>query len=407
MRRKSANVVVAAAGALVLAAGCGTSTPAHTGAPGITVPTAPAPTGSVIKIGVIGSQTGAQASSDSQFATVAPAWADYVNRQLGGIDGHPVQVVSADDAGDPAKAQVAARDLLAQHVVAIVVGSDDVVASYDGSVIGAGVPLVSGAANVSDWYTKPGMYASPTDTVSGLANQVLVAKQVGKATKFATLYCAELALCGQVVPMLRAAASSAGMGFTSLAVSSTATSYTAQCLSLQQQQVDYVQLDFATAAAARFAENCEQQGYNPSWGTSSQAVGPSLESIPNFTAYGPAYVFSTADGTGAATTFTDSMKLYAQGDNWHDGDAAFTWAGLELLRTAMAHVGTAAVTPQAVTTDLQSLSATTLGGLLPNPVSFPGGKPVGFGTHPCSFVFEVKNGKESVLSDPDTVCAKS
>lgn len=393
---------------LALAAACGTTSSGGKAAAGITVSDAPSPTGSVIKIGVIGSQTGSQASSDSQFATVAPAWAEYVNRQLGGIDGHPVQVVTADDGGDPAKAQVAESDLVEQqHVAAIVVGSDDLVAAYDASAISAGVPLISGAANSSDWYTKAGMYATPTDTISGLTDQVLVAKQYGKATKFATLYCSEVAICGQTVPLLKAAAAAVGIGYTSMAISSTATSYTAQCLSLQQQHVDYVQLDFPTAAAARFAQSCEQQGYTPTWGTSAQAVGPSLESIPNFTAYGPAYVFPTVASSSAVTAFTDSMKLYAQGDDWHDGTAAFTWSGLELLRASLANVGTAAVTPQVVTKALQSLSGSTLGGLLPNAVSFAGGRPAAYGSHPCSFVIEVKNGQETAPDGLKTVCAKS
>src|SRR4051794_4132617 len=64
----------------------------HSGAPAGSSGAA-APSGSTIKIGAVGSMTGSQASSSSQFATVAPAWAKWVNAN-GGINGHKVQVVT-------------------------------------------------------------------------------------------------------------------------------------------------------------------------------------------------------------------------------------------------------------------------------------------------------------------------
>ena len=126
------------------------------------------PKGTPIVIGVIGSFTGPQASSSRQAQTVAPAWAKYVNG-LGGINGHPVKVVLADDGGDPAKAQAAEKTLVDQNnVVAIVVSSDNEVAAFDEDAISKKVALVSGSANATDWYQKAGMFPTPTDVLSGL-----------------------------------------------------------------------------------------------------------------------------------------------------------------------------------------------------------------------------------------------
>ena len=109
--RKSDPVVktaVFAATAVTLLAACGGgSTSGSSTGSGTGQSTAPAPTGTPINIGVIGSLTGSQASSSDQGATVAPAWARYINEQLGGINGHPVKVFVQDDGGDPAKAQMA------------------------------------------------------------------------------------------------------------------------------------------------------------------------------------------------------------------------------------------------------------------------------------------------------------
>ena len=368
---------------------------------------APAPTGTPIKIGVIGSETGSQASSSDQYATVAPAWADWVNKQLGGIKGHPVQVIIADDAGDPATAQAAEKKLVnTDKVQAIVVGSDNLVTAFDADALSNGIPLISGTANATDWYSKPGMFVTVTDVLSGLSTQVLVAKQFGKATKFADLYCSEVAACAQADPPLKSAATKAGIGFTSLAVSSTATSYTAQCLKLQQEKVDYAQLNFTTAAAAKFVQDCQSQNYNPTWGTSEQAVGKDLLSISDFTAYGPAYAFPSVANSPAVATFRQAMTAYAKGDNWREGTASFTWTGLEAVRAALANAGTT-VTSKDITDGLNAFKAQTLGGLAANPLTFTAGKTVTFGGHPCAFVVGVKDGKTTAPDNLGTVCATS
>jgi branched-chain amino acid transport system substrate-binding protein len=278
------------------------------------------------------------------------------------------------------------------------------VTAYDGDAIGKSVALISGTANMQDWYTKAGMYPTVTDVLSGLTGQLLVAKQFGKATKFADLYCAEVAACAQADPPLKAAAAKAGVGFTSLAVSSTAPSYTAQCIQLQQQKVDYAQLDFTTAAAAKFLQDCQAQGYNPTWGSSEQAIGHDLLSVPNLTLFGPAYAFPSVASAAPVQTFVKAMTKYAKGSNWREGAASFAWSGLEVLRKALANAG-ASPSRQDVISGLNSLNGEDLGGLLANKVTFTAGKPVSFGGHPCFFVVAIKDGKTVAPADLTPTCA--
>jgi branched-chain amino acid transport system substrate-binding protein len=401
--------VVAVGAATLLVTGCGGGSGGSTGSGGSSVKqsTAPAPTGSPINIGVIGSFTGPQASSSSQGSTVGPAWERYINEQLGGINGHPVKVFVEDDGGDPAKAQAAEKKLVdTDKVLAIVASSDNELSAFDTDAVSKGVPVVSGAASATDWYTKPGLYVTVTDVLSGLTGQVLIAKSFGKATKFADLYCSEVAACGQANAPLQAAAQKAGLGFTSLAVSSTATSYTAECLKLQQQKVDYAQLNFTTTAAAKFVQDCQQQGYNPTWGTTAQAVGPDLLGISDFTAYGPAFAFPSVGGTPAVTTFVNAMKRFAKNDNWAEGTGSFTWTGLEAIHQALATAGPT-VTAATVGNGLNSFKNESLNGLLANPLTFSAGKAVSFGAHPCSFVIGIKDGKTVAPDGLKTVCANN
>jgi branched-chain amino acid transport system substrate-binding protein len=175
-------------------------------------------------------------------------------------------------------------------------------------------------------------------------------------------------------------------------VSSTAPSYTAQCLQLQQQKADYVELAIASTVAGKLIQDCQAQGYNPTWGSSEQAIGKDFLSIPNLTVYGPAYAFPSVASAPPVQAFVDAMTKYAKDGNWREGSASFTWSGLEVLRKALANVGPNPTKQDAVS-GLNSLQAEDLGGLLANKLSFTAGKPIAIGSHPCYFVVGIKDGK--------------
>ena len=398
-KSSSTPATTAATGGATTTAGGGSATSA---AP----TTAAGPTGSVINVGVIASLTGAQASSSDQAATVGPAWEAWVNAN-GGISGHPVKVYVEDDAGDPAKAQAAEQDLVgSKNVIAIVVGSDNEVAAFDADALSKGVAIISGTANSTDWYTKAGMFATVTGVLPGLASQMAVAKNYGHATKFADLYCSEIAACQQANPILQQQATKAGIAFTSLAVSSTAPSYTAQCIQLQQEKVDYAQLNFEASAAAKFVQDCQAQGYNPTWGSSEQAAGAAFSSLQNFTMYGPAYSFPSTADAPPAQTFRTAMQKYAKDNNWREGAASFTWDGLQTLAKALTGAG-ASPTRQDVLTGLYGFSGENLGGELANKLTFTQGKASGFTFNTCYFVVGMKGGQVTAPAGLTPQCPSS
>ena len=393
VRRTTTLLAAILAAALALAA-CGSSGSSSSSGSTASAAAAAGPKGTPINIGVIATLSGPQASSSDQAATVAPAWADWINAS-GGIDGHPVKTIVLDDKTDPATAQADEQQLAADGVVAIVVGSDDVVSAYDSAAIAKGIPLIGGPSDENDWYTKPGMFPTMTGIVNGLAAQIAVAVKYGHAKHFANLYCAEIAACGQANPVLQGAAKAAGISFTELPVSSTAPSYTAQCLQLQQDKVDYVQLNFATAAAVRFIQNCQAQNYNPTWGSSEQAIGSAFASIPNLTVYGPAFSFPSVAGATPVDTFRAAMQKYATGSNWREGTASFTWDGLQALAQAIKapHLtASAPVTSGDVMTGLYSFKVVNLGGELANGLTYTKGKPFGFTANSCYFVVGMQGG---------------
>jgi branched-chain amino acid transport system substrate-binding protein len=348
--------------------------------------------------------TGPQASSNSQGATVAPAWADYVNKQLGGIQGHPVQVIVRDEGSDPAKAQAAgvgfAND---KGVIGLVVAEDSVLSTYATDAVKSSLPVVSGTANTAPWYSTPGLFPTTTDVMSGVTAQVDVAKNQGHAKVFAQVYCAEIAQCAQSNPIMQSRAAKDGLGFTSISVSATSTSYTAQCLSLQSRKADYVQLNIASSVGAKFIADCQQQGYNPTWGTSEQAIGPDLLGANGVTAYGPAFAFPSVADAPPVETFRTAMKDYAKGSNWREGTASYTWQGLEIIREALSAPKTP-LTRAGLQSGLYALKDETLGGLLANKLTFTKGKAVSYGSLPCYFLVGIKDGKTIAPQGLTPIC---
>jgi branched-chain amino acid transport system substrate-binding protein len=362
--------------------------------------------GTPVTVGLIGTLTGPQATSSDQGATVAPAWAAWVNA-TGGIDGHPVKAIVLDDKGDPATAQADEKQLASDGAAAIVVISDNLVSAFDGAAIAKGIPVIGGVSDNNDWYVKPGMFPTMTGIANGEAAQVTVAVKYGHAKRFASVTCIEVAACMEGNPRLAAAAKAEGIGITQLAVNSAAPSYTAQCLQLEQEKADYAQLNIGSSVGVRIIQSCQGQGYNPTWGASEQATGTVFASIPDFTMYGQAFAFPSVANAPPAATFRSVMRTYAARSNWREGTASFTWDGLQALARAVRneHVATTApVTSAKVMAGLYSFKDENLGGELANRVTYTKGKPFGFTANPCYFIVGMKNSQTTAPAELTPQC---
>ncbi|MGW4646011.1 substrate-binding domain-containing protein [Kitasatospora sp. NPDC004289] len=67
---------------------------------------------SPVKVGLVYSKTGPLAAYGKQYLEGFKAGLDYATKGTGAVDGHPVELAEQDDAGDPAKAVSAAKDLI-------------------------------------------------------------------------------------------------------------------------------------------------------------------------------------------------------------------------------------------------------------------------------------------------------
>jgi branched-chain amino acid transport system substrate-binding protein len=107
------RIAVALAAALIIAAAAGCGSGSDEGSSGSSGPASKL-AGKPIVIGSVGSFTGPQAPALGAVDETLQAWAKFKNAN-GGINGHPVKLLTADDTTNPAKASQLVRKMVEQE----------------------------------------------------------------------------------------------------------------------------------------------------------------------------------------------------------------------------------------------------------------------------------------------------
>jgi branched-chain amino acid transport system substrate-binding protein len=141
-----AAVMATAALAACGSSGSSASSEASSSRPAAPVSTLPPPQGEPIVVAMIAQESGPAALPDSRLA--AEAAVKYVNTELGGAAGRPVQLETCITDGSPEQSSACANQLLEKHPVAFVGESELGTAGSVPIIETAGVPLV-GAAGIT------------------------------------------------------------------------------------------------------------------------------------------------------------------------------------------------------------------------------------------------------------------
>jgi branched-chain amino acid transport system substrate-binding protein len=383
---------------LALAAGCGSSSSTSTAT------TVAAPKGSTIVIGSVATLSGPVSSANQPTADTAKAWQDWVNAS-GGINDHPVKVVMDDDTGDPATALTVVKKLVeSDHAIVIAGGNfEATMTAWADYVTGAGVPVVGGTGSGSLWTKNPDFYNVGT-TILGQLSGVVTAGKDGGATKMSAGYCAEVAVCSQVIPLLKSTAEKAGLGFDDgLAVSGSAADYISQCLAWKGNGDDFVFLGLASATIQHVVQSCTSQGYSPTWGIVGSAVDTALlQTGGKFLGVAPTFPWFVDDA--AVKNYKDAMAKYAKGKNTDSLASTQSWAALEVVRAALE----ATVKPGADATSADVVTGLTgfkgtLDGLLPQELPITAGQPEGQVL--CFFTVAIGDNKVTAPNGLKPTCA--
>ncbi len=363
------------------------------------------PSGSPIKIGFALAETGGLSSLYVPAVQVAQAWAKMVNAS-GGINGHPVTLDIADTQSSPTAAQAAVTKLVEQdNVDALMVADDsaeDAIAPY---LVGKGIAVFG--ENGSDptvWGVKQNFFTSTTVAPYTSTAEVVAAKAVG-ATKIGAMACAEVAACATVGEVLRPTATKLGLSYTGLVtVAASAPNYTAQCLSLMQKGTNTIILAVAPSVVPRIITDCLQQGYKGYFSESASTVNiQSIANIPGVKIAGDLSAFPWWSDAAPVEQFRDAMTKYEPTVNYQSNAATGAWTALALFQKAVSAQTAGNVTRASILNDFYQVKNETLGGLLPQPMTYTQGQaaPV----VKAAFVFTYKSGDANPSTvDPATSC---
>jgi branched-chain amino acid transport system substrate-binding protein len=237
--------------ALSVAAVAGT---AGAGTRGAEKSAAPAP----VKIGIVYSRTGLLSAYGAQYRQGLALGMEYVTKGTNRINGRPVQITYVDDAGDPAKAVSAARDLIGQGYK-IIGGSTSSGAAVQVAPLAAQnrVLFISGPA-ATDAVTGANRYTSRAGRQS--TQDVLAARNIlGRTTGRRVVVFAQDSVFGQGnVAAVRAVFT--GHNVSSVLVPLSAQDFTPFAQRANQANPDLLFVAWAGTTAPAMWRALEQQG---------------------------------------------------------------------------------------------------------------------------------------------------
>jgi len=359
-------------------------------------------------IGNIGTYSGINDSNFVGGAQTLEAWALYTNAH-GGLDGgHHIKVISMDDAGNATTSENDVKQLVADHVLAIVAmnsGEDSTWASY---IESTGVPVIGGSTPLPDFASNPDYFPVGATANNSVPDLLLYAKNVLHQTIGGYLGCEEAPVCAALENVYAGAYKAIGgtLAYNTL-FSSSAPSYTSQCLAAQSASVQDLEIIGPAFVIPKIAQSCQAQNYNPTLLLNDVVLTPALAtqiSSANAVFGADAFPFTATSGEPGVKQFRAALQKYEPGvlnANTFVQDDATTWASGELFAAAAkaGKLGNHPTSKQLVA-GLYKLHNDTLGGLAP-PLTYNKGMPNSIN---CIYIMQIKSGKLTLPQGLKTYC---
>lgn len=382
MRLRMLSAGVVALAVAVVAASCSSSSGGPSGSGGTRAG------GSTWKLGSDLTCSGPLASSAGPYCDAIKAWAKSVNAS-GGINGHQIDLIVKDDAGNPASGLRNVRELVEKDHVIALVGLPPAY-TFSAYLKAKKIPAIGIIGNAD--YRNPSFF---NVGLNPFASVFAVSQETSRAgvKNFGFAYCAESAGCAQSLPIIQAAAGGFGQTTTAVKVSSSAADYTAPCLQLKNAGVQAMLIGAGSDVVLRVLDSCVAQGLKARVAVPAQAIEPAdwlkdknTEGMIGISGYAPWYD-TTIPGIKA---FQASMAKFAPGAGT-GAAASAAWSIAEVFKGAAqaAHLGDNPTSAQ-VTQALHGLQGYTADGLLP-PLSYPQGAEQNLAVSNCYFTFTIRN----------------
>ena len=379
------------------------------GAPGPTpaAPGGPAPAqagngdGSTVKIAQVGTRSGPLGAAMQPAWDTAPAWVADVNAR-GGLAGHPVQLIGADDRGDPAQAVTLARRLVEQDGVIAFYGlpaptTAEAILSY---LETKGVPALGSCICNTDVDKSPMMFEAGPGGSDGLAWEHFGGMiETTKVRKVGILYCREAATCSNLLMLYKKWAAPAGVQVVYEGQMSIAQpDFTAEVIQARNAGAEALVTLADNATTIRVARSAHRQNWQPLIATQHAGDDDRFAKNGGAEVEGAILASATADWRTAPemADYRQAMDRYAP-NGARGGMGSAVWAAGKLLEKA-AERFSAHPTAAEVLEGLYALHNETLGGRLP-PLTFARGRGHA-DTDTCHVPMVIRGGKVVPLLGP-------
>lgn len=337
--------------------------------------------------------TGDFAIPDGSEGGVATAWAKWINKS-GGVDGHQVQVVIANTQSDASTAvSVMQADVEQYHPDAVVTDDEAIESNIATYLVSTGLPVIGGAGNVPSVWNTDHNYFSIVPLTGVSEDADLQSMEAVGIKSFGAVVCAEVPVCATIGSSLNTLAPKYELSYKGLlTASATAPNYTAQCVALAQKNVSAIYMALAEVTIISMMKNCATQGYNGDYVAGDDQA--EFNAFPSgTTAVGSLISFPWWSNAAPVKLYRSVMEKYTpKGFDWENTSADATWSTLQLFATAMAGAPGSPSSSQ-VFDAYYKVKNQTLGGLLPQPITFTKAKGTPSPVVSCSWLFEYKGGK--------------
>ena len=338
-------------------------------------PASPSSGRSTVLVASVGTLSGPVGALLAPFVQGTQMWLRYANDR-GGVNGHPLKLVTFDDGGDPARHRAQVQEAI-ERLGAIAFLSNVEGVSGRSSVdyvTSKRVPVI-GSEGGSAWFYESPMFFptfSSADymyagTINGVAQQLVPAG----IKKFGTVVCAEpIQACVDADRVWASQAAGLGIELVYRGKASLAQpDFTAECLNARNSGAEAVLLAMDSSSVQRLAASCTRQGFRPRYAVMAGIVLDRFKDDRNLDAMAassPVFPYFQS-GTPATDEFQAALRTVGKGLPPGIGLAS-GWVTGKVFEAAIAHLPEPP-TSAAVLAGLWTIKNNDLGGLT-QPLTF-------------------------------------
>jgi branched-chain amino acid transport system substrate-binding protein len=343
---------------LLFVSACGSSTPSSSGSSssGNDLGTAKKATGDSVKIGFV--YTGRTAASDASLdLTAGQAGASYANDYLGGLGGHPIEIVKCETTGTPAGATQCGNQMVQEKVAAVLINSDSNAALIYAAVKPANIPFFIYANGDAAVINSANAFVLTDSIATQLAAPAALARD-NKAKKAVVMTIDVPAAVGPVRALADGFYKKAGVALTIVAIPAGTADPSPQVQTALNGSPDQIAIIGTASFCTSALKAIRSLGYSKTIVIIQQCIDTTaVAGIPNGYKDMKVFAASSTDTTDPEVkTYIAAMKKYAPGTDPFGGSYRGGYAVVVALARALSGA-TGPVTSSSIATSLQSAAA--------------------------------------------------